>query len=1227
MRPREFETALLSRPIRSYPVANVVDFLRDRYSALAAANGDEIPSLQSLAGAEGFGSIAFRTPEFAGIAALPFGQDEAALRKELEGELLKDLALAPGPADPARDFLQVRLFHERRTQKRLPALTPPDLDFHQALSAMAEYPVLLRRLGLVHDLQIPSSGDVPIGPTTVQVLVEWKPGVVPTETVPNPLAGASPRLDTRCVVATDGFSAAPRNFAPDIADGALRLDAKGAYTVVQVDHDGAALKAVDFAANLQRSALMRSDDTPDRFTAPALRSAGIAIARKGQAAHTRARWMRDMGREQALQASGDSLLDYEDVARGWAIDAFDDVSDAWHSLCERVGDYRIDGSNVDLLAITDEGSVSGSVSSLPDGSQPHFFQAETFIDWRGWSLSAPRPGAVLDDEGNPIEPGNPAATKFGLAVDFQPRPGSLPLLRFGRVYRLRARAVDLAGNRRTIDDPALGGFAHATGKILYARFEPVPAPVVVLRKPRTEGGSADRVVLRSNFDTNPSPPTAERHIVPPKLSATMAETHGLFDVDGKLDPGAYDKYLLPPAPGQIQPWEGGAIADVGVIDADDYGLPFVDLDQLPLPYLPDIFANGAILQGLPGLAGPMLVPFSNNRSTWPQAKPFRLVVREGSGPPDPNAIPGALVVQLPKGDKVTVRLSSAMRKDDIEEMGIFEWLRQSGKPTAALQAAAIIGRHWILTPFREIELVHAVRQPLLAPRVDTLSVDRKLGETLATFRGRLELSRKSTDKVDFIGEWDEPIDALGEPTWKTVHHKTRAFDVIVPLAQEPGDEDSLFIPPGEKLNSTRHEFGDTKYRRVEYSLIGSSRFSEYFLERQKGVTLAASATLMLDGAGVVDGSEAVRAADGGTSYVRDVDYEIDYVAGELTALTMLTDVDIAYIPKPITRESVTPFVIDVPNSARPAAPKVLYAVPSFAWSSGSTSGGTVSTRTGGTLRVYLDRPWWSSGDGELLGVLLWRRGSILDGVVAPDDLKPYVTQWGQDPLFESGATQGTPTLASFPRSGVAQRGTALTLDELSGVTVDVAGHSVAFDEDRGLWYCDIEVDVAGAYSPFVRLALARYQPNSLTNAHLSRVVLADFIKLAENRTATVIRNERDPSLLLVSVAGRSYETVSNTPGPSTVEVSLQRLRPGFDPAVAGDLAWEASPGQPGRVVLEPAQRIRSDSTIWSGSISIPNEAGPHRLLIREFEVFSSGGRGLFFLPASRRLVYADAIEV
>ena len=33
--------------------------------------------------------------------------------------------------------------------------------------------------------------------------------------------------------------------------------------------------------------------------------------------------------------------------------------------------------------------------------------------------------------------------------------------------------------------------------------------------------------------------------------------------------------------------------------------------------------------------------------------------------------------------------------------------------------------------------------------------------------------------------------------------------------------------------------------------------------------------------------------------------------------------------------------------------------------------GATSKRTGGGLRIYMDRPWYSSGDGELLGVVVW----------------------------------------------------------------------------------------------------------------------------------------------------------------------------------------------------------------------------------------------------------------
>ena len=61
--------------------------------------------------------------------------------------------------------------------------------------------------------------------------------------------------------------------------------------------------------------------------------------------------------------------------------------------------------------------------------------------------------------------------------------------------------------------------------------------------------------------------------------------------------------------------------------------------------------------------------------------------------------------------------------------------------------------------------------------------------------------------------------------------------------------------------------------------------------------------------------------------------------------------------------------------------------------------------------------------------------------------------------------------------------------------MDIAPHDVFYDEQRQLWYCDIEVTWGASYFPFIRLALARYQPDALDSAHLSHVVLADFMPL------------------------------------------------------------------------------------------------------------------------------------
>ena len=91
----------------------------------------------------------------------------------------------------------------------------------------------------------------------------------------------------------------------------------------------------------------------------------------------------------------------------------------------------------------------------------------------------------------------------------------------------------------------------------------------------------------------------------------------------------------------------------------------------------------------------------------------------------------------------------------------------------------------------------------------------------------------------------------------------------------------------------------------------------------------------------------------------------------------------------------------------------------------------------------------------------------------------------------------------------------------SNVPVEIAPHDVSYDATRQLWFADIEIDAGSSYWPFVRLALARYQPCSTRGAHLSEVVLADFMQLASDRSL-VVQPEREGRVRHVTVFGASY---------------------------------------------------------------------------------------------------------
>jgi hypothetical protein len=256
-------------------------------------------------------------------------------------------------------------------------------------------------------------------------------------------------------------------------------------------------------------------------------------------------------------------------------------------------------------------------------------------------------------------------------------------------------------------------------------------------------------------------------------------------------------------------------------------------------------------------------------------------------------------------------------------------------------------------------------------------------------------------------------------------------------------------------------------------------------------------------------------------------------------------------------------------------------------------------------------------------------------------LRPYVTEWGSDPVWKSAPPALPPTVGAFPRH--TGYDTGLTLEELpSTVAVNVAAHDVYFDRDRKLWYCDIEIDAGNSYYPFVRLALARYQAHSLTHAHLSRVVMTDFIQLAPDRTADVVLSPGSAAVTVKGFSGRNA-VADVSPFPfadpdlfkpgtapnTTMRVVLERRMQG----IPGDLGWERVGAE-----IELSAAVSGFHVTWTGTLQLPanlDEAGRgYRLLITEHELFLrdliAGDQMLSTSPRDyvrERVVYADTFEI
>ncbi len=527
-------------------------------------------------------------------------------------------------------------------------------------------------------------------------------------------------------------------------------------------------------------------------------------------------------------------------------------------------------------------------------------------------------------------------------------------------------------------------------------------------------------------------------------------------------------------------------------------------------------------------------------NTWMHPKMFKVVLQEGVAfKLDWKNInkERTLTVYLPKGYLLRLNYACFWRPADIKNLsGILDMMGMNTL-TDAIGQNIVKGQHWLFSPWRTITFVHAVQQPLtkiqnfsmietlsttnknnqskpvsqplpsgilgkeiglpnkqktvslpLLPYLNYIASQRAFENTFAILNLNADIHAASTGLIEVQASWQDPIDTGSTALengfeWihqtATVYHGATGYNDYSCVFGEVSDDVRIKTPLQKITNkiskkaAIRHHFNDTKHRWINYRIVASTRYKEYFFQLINSKNTALNA----------DKADAFN----------------------------------------ITRDSNRKRV-NILSSTRPPAPQVAYVIPTFQWMDATETGdGHLKSRTRiGNLRVYLKRPWYCSGEGEKLAVILLKEPfepKSADHNPVYQLLESIFTTWGNDPTkLVPGAGGVFPTTAHFAVADTTKDGTLYAEENLSiempgSPKVNIAAYDVHYDKSKQLYYADIRFNYDPktfflSYFPFVRLALAAYQQHAVRTNNgedccLSKIVKADYIQVPPARRTAV----------------------------------------------------------------------------------------------------------------------------
>jgi hypothetical protein len=729
---------------------------------------------------------------------------------------------------------------------------------------------------------------------------------------------------------------------------------------------------------------------------------------------------------------------------------------------------------------------------------------------------------------------------------------------------------------------------------IFKRNEPVRPVLMVAHEKLIEkdritvpkdkaGESVTDLAIRSKQNDSSTSNTSSRHILPPQIAFEHAMWHNkIFPMDRHQSYSWYKKYHDPKS-------------------ADDIRMPeFASQSKLVPNYLSDPLSSGFRLEFFLDESLTIRATEYDNQlefyfsGDYPLKESFLLTLQD-----DDEDFNGTKI-QL-DGNKIVVKVRKGLTLYGVARTILDKKYEAELETYGNYNDYTRYGNNDILTPPQKFTLTHAVRVPLVTPRIlnytfnrrpenttnvsfafnihfeqlhlhpDLAGVVRYITNTLPA--GDLELLAKWEEYIDdptqvLLGNMDGPDHPVIPLKDVKLKHETK-----VDLARQLGGLAFSLEKVGEEPNISKNFAGRVT---VQYDTKSTPFLEKWY-------------------------------------YVRN------------------TSVFARYFPEVSGKDnfsltSTEGMMVKVLNNKKPAPPAVNKIVPLIVKDEWGEDRNRYRVTRGNRLRIYLERGRLTSGKGERLAVMLNEPTAIYNEGLLNSDLLSMVgrdiTSLNNNPhdgLYENERVLLQQSNFNTYDPYVIDEG-GQDLEKFKPRYVQELGcmtYEPLFDRELNLWYCDIEMDINDKHGkelhcPMIQLMLAHYQENSENHnafpgsmnpgtdlnrdCRLSEIIKSRFVYLLPSRILNVRHNASGAVTLSVQADEQSLKKgegdVTRTAFYAAVQQSEDELR------------WETMDSK-GKTVAKyhRVDLLMSEPltlTYLSGSYGMS-----YRLLVTEAELFDS----------------------